>query len=90
MQFSRSIEEEGKLVAKLNQEAYQSREWVSAHIRFGEMQILHFLSGIGFSIAKRMEGQLDKNAPENTIRENACPSEFLDFLMQPLRREVIM
>jgi hypothetical protein len=59
-------------------------------IVFPSIKILHFLSGVGFTFARRMVGELDKNAPENAIRESSCPVEYLENLLQPPRREVIM
>ena len=86
LQMKTTVQEEADKVARLNKEHFQSRNWTIAHLRLGEMQILQILSGIGFSILRRMEAeqQFDKTATENTIREAACPAEYLEHLSPSL------
>jgi hypothetical protein len=68
----------------------ESLAFLTDIVPFNTIKILHFLSGVGFTFARRMVGKLDKDAPENTIRESSCPIEYLENLLQPPRREAIM
>ncbi|CAJ1934256.1 unnamed protein product [Cylindrotheca closterium] len=82
VQYSRNLEEEKTHLLSLNDnQNYQSAEWTISHLKLGEMQVLHLLSGAAFSIAKRLEETLDKTAPENTIRDRPCPKKFIEALM---------
>jgi hypothetical protein len=39
MKYKRSVKEESELVARLNVEEFQSRNWTVAHLRLAEMQV---------------------------------------------------
>jgi len=88
LQYKKSIQDERDNVAHLNREHFFSREWTIAHLRLGEMQVLQFLSGVSFSIVRRMEENLDKTVSQNTIREAACPSKYLESLVEPLKKGI--
>lgn len=45
MQYPRDLQEEKDNAARLNNEAYQSRDWTTAHVRLGEMQVGHHWCG---------------------------------------------
>ena len=39
MQYKRTVKEEIEVVARLNREEFQSRNWTEAHLRLAEMQV---------------------------------------------------
>ena len=39
MQYKKTVEEEAENVAQLTRAGFQSRNWTTAHLRLGEMQV---------------------------------------------------
>ena len=83
MQYPVNLKQEYGNVRRLNRaDAFGNSTWTTAHLRLGEMQSLHALSGISMSYARGMLKDSNEKAktPAYKIREKSCPQEYTDIL----------
>ena len=79
MQYPTNIKKEFENALQLNKEnAFGNDAWTTSHLRLGEMQSLHALSGIAMSYTRGMlqDAGKEKMAVAYKMREKSCPPEY--------------
>jgi hypothetical protein len=79
--FGVTIEQQVDMVARLNREAFQSRNWTVQHLRLGEMQTLEALKLTAFAgLRKTFHYKMQSTEPAFTMRDEPCPLRFQPLL----------
>ena len=79
MQYPTNIKKEFENALQLNKEsAFGNDAWTTSHLRLGEMQSLHALSGIAMSYTRGMlqDAGKEKITVAYKMREKSCPPEY--------------
>ncbi|GAX19237.1 hypothetical protein FisN_4Lh180 [Fistulifera solaris] len=78
--FNTTLEEQRRLVGRLNREAFGTRKWTVEHIRLGEMQTLEMLKQVAFSALRKTFGE---NGVDNARRSDDPAFQMRDRPCHP-------
>jgi len=79
--FGRTVDQQRDLVARLNRDAYGTRQWTAAHLQLGEMQTLNLLVELAFGSLNHLfpsrEDEEDEESDRSfRLRDDMCPPRW--------------
>jgi len=83
MQYPVNLKKEYENALQLNKEnAFGNSTWTASHLRLGEMQSLHAISGAAMAYARGIlkDKKDEKISIAYKMREKSCPQEYTDIL----------